>query len=127
MAEEYEILDTLIEESMEIAEKKCRKLRTGEIPWSPAYKKVCLMLTYWQMRKDYSLGLHTNVRQLQTLQNKLQISYVPLTDLEIIMELKKAYKQRKKLKLMASDLSLEYRTKLALIKEEAGEIKVVVF
>lgn len=79
------------------------------------------------MRKDYSLGLHTNVRQLQTQQNKLNITYVALTELEVIIELKAAYKQRKKLKTMANDLSLEYRMKLALVKEEAGEIKAAVF
>ena len=79
------------------------------------------------MRKDYSLGMHTNVRQLQTQQNKLNITYVALTELEIIMKLKAAYKQRKKLKTMANELSLEYRMKLALAKEEAGEIKAAVF
>ena len=46
LAEEYEAIDAVIEQLMEEAEKKCRKLRTGEIPWSPAYKKVYLLLLY---------------------------------------------------------------------------------
>ena len=56
---------------MEEAEDTCRKLHTGEVPWSPVYKKVCLILLYWYMTKDHSLGIHTNVRQLITLQNKI--------------------------------------------------------
>ena len=58
---------------MDIAESKCRKLHTGEIPWSPAYKKVNLLLLYWQLRKSYINGLNSNVRQLIVLQNKLKI------------------------------------------------------
>ena len=68
------------------------------------------------MRKYYSLGLYTNVRQLQTLQNRLSIDYDPdLTMEEIITERNVAYKQRKKIKVMADDVSLEYRTKLEMV------------
>ena len=128
MAKKYEDLDNKIEQLMEEAEKQCRKLHTGDIPWSPAYKKACLILTYWYMRKDHSLGLHTNVRQIITLQNKLSIVYNPnLTLVEIIQDLKGAHKQRKRVKKMANELSLEYRLKLAMVKEEAGELKAAVF
>ena len=125
---EYELLDEEIETFMAAAELQCRKLRTGDIPWSPAYKRICLLLTYWFMRKDYSLGLHTNVRQLITLQNKLALEYNPnLSTTEIVTEIKLVCKQRKKIKIMANDLSIEYRTKLAMVKEEAGEMKAAVF
>ena len=33
LAEEYEYIDSVIKKLMEEAEKKCRKLRTGDIPW----------------------------------------------------------------------------------------------
>ena len=49
------------------AEDNCRKLHTGEVPWSPAYKKVCIILLYWYMRNKHSLGIHINVKQLITL------------------------------------------------------------
>ena len=43
------------------------------------------------------------------------------------MELKDIHKQRKKIKSMANELSIDYRTKLAMVKEEAGEVKAAVF
>ena len=80
------------------------------------------------MRKDHYLGLHTNVRQIITLQNKLSIVYNPnLTLVEIIQDLKGAHKQQKRIKKMANELGLEYRLKLAMVKEEAGELKSAVF
>ena len=76
------------------------------------------------MRKDYSLGLHTNVKQLRMLQNKLLIEYNPdLTKEEIITEFKAAYKKRKKIKIMVDDLSLEYRTKLTMVKRRGRGIE----
>ena len=80
------------------------------------------------MRKDYSLGLHINVRQLITLQNKISMVYNPnLSFTEIINELKSAYTQRKTIKSMADELSTDFRTKLAESKEEIGEMKAAVY
>ena len=45
---------------------------------------------------------------------------------DIFNELKAAYKQRKKINHMADELSLDYRTTLALVKVEVGEIKAAV-
>ena len=58
------------------------------------------------------------------LQNKFTIEYVSTTSLSKIDEnIKRVYTERKKLLKIAESLSLEYRTKLALAKEEAGEVK----
>ena len=37
MEEEYEILDDILEKHTEKAEKQCRKLKMGTIPWLPTY------------------------------------------------------------------------------------------
>ena len=108
MAVRFESLDVQIETFIELVEEKCRKLKTGEVSWSPGYKHICLELLYWYMRKDYILDQHTNVRQLITLQHKLSIVYNPqLSVAEVISELQSAHKQRKRIKMMAEDLSLE--------------------
>lgn len=73
LAQEYKQLDEEIEQYVEDAENQYRKLQTGEIIWSPAYRRICMLLTYWKMRKDYYIGLHINLRQLITLQNKLSL------------------------------------------------------
>ena len=68
-------------------------------------------------------GVNSNVRQLIVLQKKLNIVYDnTLDNQDIIQEIKVAHKQRKKIKLMSESLSMEYRHKLALAKEEAEEI-----
>ena len=56
MAEEYEELNKDIKTCMHEAEEKCRQLHTLEVHWSSAYKRLCLTLLYWYMRKYYSLN-----------------------------------------------------------------------
>ena len=52
MVTEYEELVTIFNELAKLSEERCRKLRCGEIPWSPTYKKNMMTLLYWQMRKN---------------------------------------------------------------------------
>ena len=80
------------------------------------------------MRKTYFNGLHHNVRQLIFLQRKAKIVYDPTLNLQsITLNIKRAYKERKKCMQLAESLILEYRTQLVLAKEEAGEIKAAIF
>ena len=100
----------------------------GKVSWSPAYKKINLLLEYWRMRRSYILGLHHNVRQLIVLQNKLSIPYDDsLTLAEINYYISDTYKRRRRIKEIAESLSLEYRMKLAQAKEEAGEVKAATY
>ena len=113
---------------MDAVEQKCRKLHTGRIPWSPSYKKFCQHLEYWLNRRSHYKKEHRNVRQLIVLQNKLNIVYnadLSLADIE--NKIISSHNERKKCKLLAESLSYEYRTQLALAKEEAGEIKSATF
>ena len=75
--DDYEAIDLLVCKLMDEAEKQCRKLHAGSIPWSPVYKKSCLLLEYWLMRRSYFNHEHRNTRQLIILQNKLQLAYDP--------------------------------------------------
>ena len=122
MIDEYESIDVLVCRLMDEAERQCRKLRTGSIPWSPAYKKACLSLEYWYKRRSYMNRENTNVRELIVLQNKLEMQYTPnMSLLEVNLKITEAYKKRKQCKEKAESLSLEYRTQLALAKEEDGQ------
>ena len=122
MIDEYESMDVLICRLMDEAERQCRKLRTGSIPWSPAYKNACLLLEYWYKRRSYANRENANVRELIVLQKKLKLQYVPnLSVQEINLKIKDAHKKRKQCKVKAESLSLEYRTQLAVAKEEAGQ------
>ena len=128
LMDRYEEIDVIVGRLMDEAENQCRKIHTGSIPWSPAYKRACLELEYWLKRRSHFKKKHHNVRQLLVLQNKLQIQYNPdLSLAEIEAHIKVAHKSRKKCKDLAESLSLEYRTQLALAKEEAGELKAAVY
>ena len=128
LSEEYEVLDALVCRLMDEAESRCRKLHTGAVPWSPAYKASCLLLEYWLKRRTYANHEHTNVRELIVLQNKLKLKYIPnLTIQDINYQIQAAYKKRQACKQNAESLSLEYRTQLAVAKEAAGEGDAAVF
>ena len=113
---------------MDVAERQCQKLHTGRIPWYPVYKKYCQKLEYWLNRRSHYKKEHRNVRQLIFIQNILNIVYntdLSLADIE--NKIISSHKERKKCKLLAESLSYEYRTQLALAKEEDGEIKAATF
>ena len=102
---------------MDQAEDQYRNLHTKDFTWYPLYKKTCILLLYWYMRKAHINGLCRNVRQLTVLQNKLKTTYdATLTIKEIENELRMTHKKRRDIKKMAESLSLEYRTRLALAK-----------
>ena len=128
LCHEYEEIDRIVTALMDNAEKQCRKLHTGSIPWSPIYKNSCQLVLYWLMRKSYHLKKLRNVRKIIVLQKKLNIIYnKDLTLQEIETEIRLAFKLLKQCKANAESLSLEYRTQLAIAKEEAGEGKAVTF
>ena len=80
------------------------------------------------MRRAYKLGLHSIVRQLIVLQNKLKIIYNPALSIqEINKKITDTFKQRKVIKQISESLSLEYGTRLALAKEEAGEVEAATY
>lgn len=118
MIEEYEEMDVLVCKLMAEAEKQCCKLRTGTIPWSPAYRISCLQLEYWLKRRSYFKKENTNVRELLVIQKELKLPYNPnMTLPDINMEVKLAHAKRRKCKESAESMSLEYRTQLALARE----------
>ena len=80
------------------------------------------------MRKIHTLGVHNNARQLMILQNKFNIEYDSIMNLTRIMrEIRQTAEQRLKIKRMVISLHLEYCTRLALAKEETGEVKAATY
>jgi len=125
LAEEYEALDKHICSRMDHAEKNCRKLHMGAVPFSPAYKVATLTVEYCTRREKYTLGLERNIRLLVTLQKQLEITYDPsLTLIQIKEKLQQARRDRRDCKRRAKSLQQEFRYRLAAAKEAAGEGKV---
>ena len=127
LAVEYEALDAEICEYMDLAEKKCRKLRMGAVKYSPTYKCAVKIIEYWNRRRDHELGTSRNVRKLIGLQNRYNIEYEENLSLsEIDKRLSEAILERRRCKEVDDSLQLEYRHCLANAKEAEGNIKAAV-
>ena len=63
-AKEYEDIDMLREKGMLYAEKKCRKLRTGKTPWSPALQRARQTITFWVLIRRRLKGCKVGARRV---------------------------------------------------------------
>jgi hypothetical protein len=118
----YEGLDDTITTAMQNAEKKCRKLRTGIVKWSPIYQRACDRVTYWKLESQSIAGERVNNRKIMSLRKKLGIKERILTTNEIAVKLRQAIKDRNHCKAYAPELQLEYRHRLAKAKEAVDNI-----
>eukprot|EP00979_Chaetoceros_neogracilis_P017703 scaffold10267_cov270-Chaetoceros_neogracile.AAC.1 len=123
LTREYETIDNIACRHMRTAEKQCRNIRTGNVAWSPSYAKSCTKLKYWKARLDHVKGLNRNAAYLIRLQRDLKIQYDSTLSIDdVLQQVIQAYAERRRCKKIAVSLSLEYRTRLALAQEEAGNI-----
>lgn len=106
---QFQELDQIISDAMELAERKCRKLKTGIVKWSPLYQQACDKITYWTLLYKEATGDHIPFdpeQSIETIQQKLAL----------------AKKTRKQCKKYAPQLQMEYRHRLALAKESEDNI-----
>ena len=61
LVDEYKAINVSVYRLVDEAERQCRKIRTGSIPWSPAYTKTCLLLDYWYNSQTYADRERTHV------------------------------------------------------------------
>ena len=119
----HESLDKILMEAMATAERQCRNLKTGEIPWSPQYAKARYIVEYWQTRIDIHNGLKVHSRHLRKLRILANLPFEPNLGGGILYDkLKRASVNLQQTKVQAEGLRLTYLEELARRKEEAGEI-----
>jgi hypothetical protein len=124
LQKEYESIDKIITSLMDKAEHQCRKIKAGKHPWSPGFERARKQVEYWVRREKYIKGECKNARYLINLQNQLGIQFDPTLSLQDIQsEIKQAKNNRTRCYKDAESLSIEFRTQLAMAKEEAGEVK----
>jgi hypothetical protein len=123
----FEELDTKITEAMIHAEQKCRKLKTGIVPWSPLFQKACDRVTYWSMVAKEINGERVNTRKLISLRKKLQLPQDRSITLERALQKQQlALQTRKQCKKYAGELQMEYRFQLAKAKEAEDNIPAAI-
>jgi hypothetical protein len=105
---EFELLDQQITEAMEVAERGCRKIKSGGVKWSPAYQKACDEVSYWTLVITDMKGVHTNTRKLRSLRNKLGYDRFTGTLHTAETARTKSIDRRQQRKKQAETLQLEY-------------------
>lgn len=60
----FEEVDAIVTAAMQEAEKTCRKLKTGIVPWSPLYQQARDRVQYWKLESDSLQGKKVNIRKL---------------------------------------------------------------
>ena len=120
---EYDHLDELREEAMQTAERKCRKLHMGALPWSPTLQHARDMVQYVKLTLRRKRGRNVSARFLMRLSKKVGVNYVDISNRKLeklLYEALQTYKQLKKEAKTMRESFLEY---LATNLEKEGKGK----
>ena len=120
---EYDLLDQDREKCMKYAEKRCRKLHAGNIPWSPTLQLIRDQKLYIKLTIRRKKGHHVGARYLIRLSKKAGFNFVNLSVDDLGKQLQKATYNYKLAKEKASDNRKSFLTSLAEAKERNGEGK----
>jgi len=118
---EYERLDALLKKFSEAAELKCRRLKMGQVAWSPELQKALMEKKFWELMYRHSMGKSIGSRHLR----RTAIAAGRLSDLSTpaaaIIDFRtaahQAYKRQKK---KATTMREKWLDDLALARSEAG-------
>ena len=115
MKQEYDKLLQISENAIKYADKKCKKARTGKVPFSPTTKKLQGSIVIWKSILRYRLRRKRNLRLL-TRQSKrwgFTEKWRDLSIPEIKQRIKTAKLQYKRFKPTASEERRTFLGKLA--------------
>jgi hypothetical protein len=121
-ASKYEALDSLRCKCVAEAEKKCRKLRVGQVAFSPQLQQVRRNIAVWRLLSRKKKGLKVSSRFLdQTLAKSTLPSSVKSLDGDLISEkLVEEYKEYYSIKWQHIELCLTSLDNLASALAEKG-------
>ena len=120
---EYEQIDKLKTDAMREAEKHCRKLKMGEVCWSPKIQLVRDKIRYYSLSKRRYLGRKVSARILLRLSKKTGCNATNLTDTEIDLQLNNLFKMYRSLKKEHVKHREDFLNSLASAMEKAGKGK----
>jgi len=70
---QFEALDKIRLRGIKQAEKKCRKLKMGRVPWSPKLSQARKEIVYWQMSIRQISNQKVNIKKIIRLAYHLKI------------------------------------------------------
>ena len=126
-AQEYEKLDKIRIEAMQYAEKNCRKLPMGGIPWTPELSKIRHTIEVWQLVKKRLKGHKVSARTILRKKIKAGIgeieTNVPLNFAN--SQVRSEYKKYKEYLLQASLKRQNFQEELAQARANEGKTSIV--
>ena len=96
---EWEALDALRVQGIFLADRKCRKLRTGSVPWSPVLSHALAVHRFWDRLYAFTIGRHISQKFLQRLAHKAGLD-IPhsMPPEEVLLHRTDAWQDYKRLK-----------------------------
>jgi hypothetical protein len=124
----FEKLDRLRVQGILQADRRCRKLKVGQIPWSPAIQQCMHRIGYLQScRRKFVFGHKVNSRTLLHLFRNTDLQAPVLSGEEATAQLKIQYNNLNLLKSQATQLRSSFLAELAYRKASEGNGKAETF
>jgi hypothetical protein len=121
--EEYEKLDEIREKGMLKAEKKCRKLKMGNIKWSPEIQEARDRIEYFKASLSRAKGTNVSARFLIQLGKKCNANSRGMNILQLEKETHDAYVHYKTLRTNHQERRDNFIEELAEAQATAGNKK----
>ena len=119
---EHNEIDKIREAGMHYAERRCRKLKMGGVPWSPKIKLARDRILFWTLVDKRRRRCHVSARRILRLKKRLKVKgETTMTPQQIAEELDRAYTSYRKLKKKAYDVRLNFQEALAQTKADQGK------
>ena len=123
-------IDKVVTEGMIHAEKKCRKIRAGEVPFSPKLAEVGTKIKLWKLIERHHKGDNINTKYIRRIEKKCGIKGgLSMSLEEVCINKIKVEAKYKKMKKMAYRLRNEFLYEMIELKtsEKAKrEIKAII-
>ena len=119
-------IDQVITEGMINAEKKCRKIKTGMVPFSPKLAQVGTKIKLWSLIVRHHKGCNINTRYIRRIEKKCKLNKTLSQSLEgALHKLNEATIEYKKLKKNAYRLRKEFLHELLEVKTTDKEKRAI--
>lgn len=125
-SKEYDTIKLQHLDATQDAEKSCRKLHLGAVPFSPAYSRIRYRIAYWKAMKTFYKGNRVSRRLLARLAKRAGVPHDLSLHSEATcgLELRTAYALNSRMKKLHYELALAKRenfiSDLAKAREDAG-------
>jgi Reverse transcriptase (RNA-dependent DNA polymerase) len=119
LKKEFEEIDKLRTEGILYADRKCRKIKAAEVPWSPLLQESINRIRYYRVCiAKWRDNRQVNCRTLKTLQKKAKILDIPNSVQEAEKKLKEEYNTYNRYKKEATSRRNTYLEDMAVARAE---------